>query len=200
MTTALHIQEMPGGDLAPWLDALGELRIRVFREYPYLYDGTLEYERDYLRVYQDCADSRTVLVTNDCGGLIGATTCLPLAAESEEFRKPFSEVGLPVEEYLYLGESVVLPEWRGKGLGKEFFARREAHAARLGLKRMAFCAVDRPEDHAQRPAGYSPLDGFWESMGYEKQTQLRTEFSWKQIGEEKESLKTLSFWTKTCVG
>jgi hypothetical protein len=74
MTTALHIQEIPGTELSPWLDWLGELRIRVFREYPYLYDGILEYEREYLRVDQDCADSRIVLVTNDRCELIGATT------------------------------------------------------------------------------------------------------------------------------
>lgn len=199
MTTALHIQEISGTELAPWLDWLGELRIRVFREYPYLYDGTLEYERGYLGVYQDCADSRIVLVTNDRGELIGATTCLPLAAESMEFQKPFLDAGLSVEDYLYLGESVVLQEWRGKGLGKEFFARREAHAARLGKKYMSFCAVDRAEDHPQRPAGYEPLDGFWASMGYERQPDLRAEFSWKETGEEAESVKNLTFWTKTCV-
>jgi GNAT superfamily N-acetyltransferase len=200
MTTALHILEIPGTELAPWLDVLGELRIRVFHEYPYLYDGTLEYERDYLRVYQDCAESRIVLVADGRGELIGATTCLPLAAEAVEFQKPFLDAGLPVREYLYFGESVVLPEWRGKGLGKEFFTRREAHAVRLGLKRLAFCAVDRPGDHPQRPAGYTPLDGFWESRGFERQPELRAEFAWKETGEAEESLKTLTFWTKTCAG
>lgn len=198
MNAALHILEIPGAELERWVDVLGELRIRVFREYPYLYDGTLEYEREYLRVYQECADSRVVLVTNDRCELVGATTCLPLAAESEEFRKPFIDAGLPVDEYLYFGESVVLPEWRGRGLGKEFFARREAHAVRLGLKRMAFCAVDRAENHVERPAGYEPLDGFWDSMGFIKQPQLRTEFSWKEISEAAETQKTLTFWTKTC--
>ena len=198
MISALHILEIPGPELERWLDVLGELRIRVFREYPYLYDGTLEYEREYLRVYQDCAESRVVLVTNDRCELVGATTCVPLAAESEEFRRPFEDAGLPVGEYLYFGESVVLPEWRGRGLGKEFFMRREAHARSLGLKRLAFCAVDRPDDHPLRPAGYEPLDGFWQSMGFEKQPQLRAEFSWKEIGEAEETKKTLTFWTKTC--
>lgn len=199
MISALHILEIPGTDLERWLDVLGELRIRVFREYPYLYDGTLEYEREYLRVYGECAESRIVLVTNDRCELVGATTCVPLAAESAEFRKPFEEAGLPVGEYLYFGESVVLPEWRGHGLGKEFFARREAHARSLGLKHLAFCAVDRPDDHPQRPAGYETLDGFWKSMGFEKQPQLRAEFSWKEIGEAEETMKTLTFWTKSCV-
>lgn len=198
MTSALHILEIPGTELSRWLDALGELRIRVFREYPYLYDGTLEYEREYLRVYERCADSLVVLVTNERCELVGATTCIPLAAESGDFLKPFIDAGLPVSEYLYCGESVVLPEWRGHGLGKEFFARREAHARRLGLKRMAFCAVDRPDDHPQRPGGYLPLDGFWTAIGFEKVPDLKAEFSWKEVGEPHESPKTLTFWTKTC--
>ena len=71
---------------------------------------------------------------------------MPLADEAPEFRKPFLDAGLAVDNYLYFGESIVLPEWRGVGLGKEFFARREEHARRLGLTATAFCAVDRPED------------------------------------------------------
>jgi GNAT superfamily N-acetyltransferase len=197
MNATLHILEIPGTELERWLDALGELRIRVFREYPYLYDGTLEYEREYLRVYGECAESRVVLVTNDHCELVGATTCLPLAA-SREFQAPFAGAGLPVDEYLYCGESVVLPEWRGRGLGKEFFARREAHARSLGMKKLTFCAVDRPEDHPQRPEDYRGLDGFWQSLGFTKQPHLRAELPWKEIGETEESPKTLTFWIKTC--
>lgn len=194
----LHIQEISGRDITPWLDVLGALRIRVFREYPYLYDGTLEYERDYLRVYQECPDSRIVLVTGDDGTLIGATTCLPLAAESAEFRAPFESAGLPVDDYLYFGESIVLPDWRGRGLGKEFFIRREAHARRLGLGFTTFCAVDRTADHPRRPLDYRPLDPFWTSLGYTRQDHLRAEFSWKEINEPGESPKSLTFWTKPC--
>jgi len=197
MSSALHILEISGPDLTKWLDVVGELRIRVFREYPYLYDGTLEYEREYLRVYEECAESRVVLVTDDRCELVGATTCLPLVVAGE-FRKPFEDAGLPVEEYLYCGESVVLPEWRGHGLGKEFFSRREAHAAHLGLKRMAFCAVERAEDDVRRPADYEPLDVFWQAMGFVRQPELRVGFSWKEIGEVEESPKTLTFWTKEC--
>ena len=133
MSGALTIHEIGGAELEPWLDALGQLRIRVFREFPYLYDGTLDYEREYLRIYQRCDRSRIVLVTGADGELVGATTCMPLADESPEFRKPFLDAGRGVDDWLYFGESIVLPEWRGRGLGKEFFARRELHARRLGL-------------------------------------------------------------------
>jgi GNAT superfamily N-acetyltransferase len=197
MKEPLAILEIDGTELAPWLDALGELRIRVFREYPYLYDGSLRYEREYLGIYQRCGRSRIVLVTTPDGSLIGATTCMPLADETTEFQAPFLKAGIDVNRCLYFGESIVLPEWRGFGLGREFFARREAHARRLGLGTTTFCAVDRPENHPLRPAGYRPLDGFWKALGYAKQAGLQAVFPWKEIGEENESPKTLTFWTKS---
>lgn len=197
MRENLTITEIEGTALAPWIDALGGLRMRVFREFPYLYEGTLEYERDYLRVYQASSRSRIVLVTDKAGLLVGATTCIPLAEESAEFRKSFINSGYEVGRFLYFGESIVLPEWRGLGLGKEFFIRREEHAHRLGLDMTTFCAVDRPAQHPLRPAGYRPLDGFWTSRGYQKQAGLKVEFSWKEIGEEEDSPKTLTFWTKS---
>ena len=197
MSCTWTIREISGGQLEPWLDALGDLRIRVFHEYPYLYDGTLEYERDYLKAYQNCPRSRIVLVTDTTGTLVGATTCMPLADEAPEFKAPFLDAGLGVDDCLYFGESIVLPEWRGQGLGREFFRRREDHARRLGLTTTAFCAVDRPENHPLRPQDYRPLDGFWTAQGYTNQPSPQAVLSWKETGEETESPKTLTFWTKT---
>jgi len=36
---------LTGGRLAQGLDAVARLRIEVFRAHPYLYDGSLDYER-----------------------------------------------------------------------------------------------------------------------------------------------------------
>jgi GNAT superfamily N-acetyltransferase len=197
MHRTFHIHELAGGQLEPWLDALGGLRIRVFRDYPYLYDGSLEYERDYLRVYQRSGNGLVVIVTDTGGNPVGATTCLPLSEEGPEFQLPFLKHGMDPGRILYLGESIVLPEWRGLGLGKEFFTRREAHARCLGLDTAAFCAVDRPDDHPCRPAGYRPLDGFWKTRGFVKRPDLQATFSWKEIGEAAESPKSLTFWMKS---
>src|SRR5205823_1884427 len=97
----------------------------------------------------------------------------------------------------YFGESILLPQLRGRGIGKEFFKRREAHAQKLGFKWTAFCAVDRSADHSLRPMDYSPLDEFWISRGYTKQLGLQATFVWKEIGEDTESPKVLTFWTKS---
>lgn len=193
----LRLIEVEGPGLGPWIPALGGLRIKVFREFPYLYDGDEAYEREYLSVYLRSPRSLAVLALDAEGRPVGATTCLPLEDEQEAFRAPFTSAGLNAADFLYLAESVVLPECRGRGLGREFFTRREAHARRLGLNRTTFCSVDRPADHPTRPAAWKPLDAFWSGLGYVRRPELRAVFPWKELGETQESPKTLTFWTRS---
>ena len=187
--------EVHGPELEPYLDGLGRLRITVFQEYPYLYEGTLEYEHEYLKSYLTSQRSLVALVLND-GEVVGASTCLPMTDEGPEFQEAFINAGYDLETICYFGESILLPEYRGRGLGKEFFTRRENHARKLRSKITTFCAVDRPIDHPLRPSAYQPLDGLWNKQGYVKHPELRASFVWKEIGEAEESPKTLTFWIK----
>ena len=191
----LRLQNFHGSELEPHLDALGALRIAVFHEYPYLYEGTLENERDYLRTYTRSPRSLVVLAFDE-DHLVGATTCLPMVDEGPEFQEAFAKAGHDLSTICYFGESILLPAYRGHGYGKEFFTRREAHVRSLGLQLSTFCAVDRPPDHPLRPAAYRPLDDFWRAQGYTRQPHLQATFIWKEIGEDAESPKTLTFWTK----
>ncbi len=191
-----RLQTFRGPELAPHLDALGELRIAVFHEFPYLYDGSLDYERRYLATYLETPRSLVALAFDE-DRLVGATTCLPLIDEVPDFQAPFHEAGIPVESVCYFGESILLPGYRGRGIGKQFFALRQAHADSLpGIRVTAFCAVDRPDDHPRRPADYRPLDEFWIRQGYVKRPDLRCELGWREIGETEESPKTLTFWLR----
>ncbi|MFZ4766120.1 MAG: GNAT family N-acetyltransferase [Roseimicrobium sp.] len=192
----LTLHELHGAALEPWLDGLGRLRISVFREYPYLYEGTLEYERDYLRTYVNAPESLVVLVTDAQNAVVGATTCIPLRDEGPEFQAPFLQQGIDLNTVCYFGESLLQSAYRGRGLGKEFFLRREAHARTLGARWTAFCAVDRAADHPERPEGYRPLDTFWSAQGYTKRPGMQAVFVWKEITEPAESPKTLTFWLK----
>lgn len=197
MERAVQLVGCVGQAIEPWLDALGELRIRVFREYPYLYDGDLAYERDYLKRYAGSPEGLVVIAVDDAGRAVGATTGLPMKHEGEEFRSAFEQAGIDITHVFYFGESILLPAWRGRGIGKAFFDRREAHALRSGYRTTTFCAVDRPANHPMRPADYRPLDGFWESRGYRRQPELRAQFSWKETGSAEETRNTLTFWTRT---
>lgn len=194
--TDTHITTLQGAAIEPHLEALAELRIRVFRDFPYLYDGDRDYEARYLQRYAECPDSLFVLAFAG-ERLVGAATAMPLTAECEEFRAPFERAGHDLRRIFYYGESVLLPDYRGHGIGKAFMREREEHAARAGFDRVAFCAVERPADHPAQPADYRPLHGFWHGRGYRRQPELATRFAWKDIGEAGESEKPMVFWLKS---
>lgn len=197
----LRIQRFSGAALYPYLPELAKLRIAVFREFPYLYDGSLEYEQKYMRTYADSQDSVIAIAFDDSGSdgerVVGASTALPLEHEPPHVQAPFATHGWSVGQVFYLGESVLLPEYRGGGAGVRFFAEREAHAKSLGrFTATAFCAVFRPVDHPRRPRSYVPLDAFWKKRGYRKHPELVTNFNWQDLDESSQSPKKMEFWLK----
>lgn len=188
----LTVSLCQGSAIAPHLPALARLRIRVFRDFPYLYDGELSYESDYLGRYAENPNSLFVLAF-DREELVGAATGQPLENEVDEFRQPFITNGIDPERVFYYGESVLLPTYRGSGTGKRFLAEREAHAKRQRFDIAAFCAVERPADHPAEPADYRSLQGFWNAHGYQRHGELATTFAWRDIGEQAESHKPWCF-------
>jgi GNAT superfamily N-acetyltransferase len=208
MTTHQHdnieIRRVTGDELERYIPELARLRIQVFGEYPYLYRGDPDYEARYLRTYSRAQGSVVVLAL-DGPRVVGASSALPLAEETDEVIAPFAANGYAIGEVFYLGESVLLSEYRGRGIGVRFFQEREAHARALAMDPtskfgplcwFAFCAVERDPNDPRRPNGYVPLDDFWHKRGYQRQPQLRTEFSWREHDEAAESPKPMVFWLK----
>ena len=74
--SAVEIRPVSGIAVEPWLDELADLRIRIVRDYPYLYDGSVEYERDYLDRY-DRSKQRGVVLALEYNRLLGAATGVP---------------------------------------------------------------------------------------------------------------------------
>lgn len=177
------------------LDAVAALRIDVFRDWPYLYDGSTAYEREYLDAYAGSDDSVFVLAF-DGDAVIGASTGLPLADDSAEFRAPFEARGIDASKVFYLGESVLLPQYRGHGIGHAFFDHREAHARSLGrFDTTAFCAVDRDADDPRRPEAHRGNDAFWLKRGYARQTGMTMRLRWNEVGHG-EIEHALTFWLR----
>ena len=191
----LDYRTLTGEEVEAALDDLARLRIEVFRAWPYLYDGDLAYERQYMSSYRD--NPRAVLVAAfDGDRIVGASTGTPLLGHDDQFAKAFAEVDIPMADVFYCAESVLLPEYRGQGAGHVFFDIREAHARSLGYLYSAFCGVIRPDDHPARPDAYVPLDGFWRKRGYRKLDGAIAIFRWKDHGQPEETPKPLQFWIK----
>lgn len=191
----LRIALLTGPAFEDQLDALADLRITVFRDWPYLYDGDRNYERDYLAAY---VRSEKAVVVGAFSGerLIGAATAAPMADHAPEFVEPFRARGMDIASLYYFGESVLLPEWRGRGIGHDFFDHRETAARAHGFRGACFCAVIRPLDHPMRPADHSPLDPFWRKRGYELIDGLIAQYPWKDLGGTGETDHPMQFWLR----
>ncbi|MFM5885977.1 MAG: GNAT family N-acetyltransferase [Novosphingobium sp.] len=192
---SLTVRPLTGGEIDAAIDDLARLRIEVFAAYPYLYDGDAAYEADYLREFVAARDA-VLVAAFDGAAIVGAATASPMDASKAEFRAPFEARGIDTATLFYFGESVLLPGYRGQGIGHAFFDHREAHAAAWGAAATYFAAVVRPDDHPTRPAGYVPLDGFWRKRGYAPLPGVVTELAWKEHGEAAESPKPMQYWIR----
>lgn len=190
----IRTRSLTGDAVAEVLDDLARLRIAVFRDWPYLYDGDLDYERDYLRAYQ--SPGAVVVAAYDRARMIGAATGAPMEDHADDFAAAFAARPEPLDQIFYCAESVLLPDYRGHGLGHAFFDGREAQARALGRRYSAFCRVVRPDDHPLHPRDYRPLDGFWRKRGYAPLPGVVAEFEWKDIGQDAPTRKPLQFWMR----
>lgn len=192
---AVTVETLPTARIGEAIYALAALRIAVFREWPYLYDGDAAYERAYLADFAAAPDAVLVLA-RDGDAIVGAATASPMAAQSAEIQAPFVRGQRDISDLFYFGESVLLPGYRGQGIGHAFFDHREAAARAAGARRACFCAVQRPADHPLRPSDYRPLDSFWARRGYAKVTGLITHLGWLDIGNQVATLHPMQFWAR----
>ena len=191
----IDIRSLTGDAAHRYLDDVAALRIAVFRHWPYLYDGDMDYEREYLAAYAASPRSVFVLAMHE-GRVVGAATGIPLADDADAFRAPFEAQGLPVEDVFYFGESVLLTGYRGRGIGHAFFDRREAHARALGgFRWTAFAAVDRAVDDPRRPFAHRDNDAFWHKRGYTRREGMTMQLEWNEQGEG-EIDHPLTFWMR----
>lgn len=194
----IKVQTFTGKALHQYIGDLAALRIEIFKNYPYLYDGSLEYEKAYLNTYVQ-SDRSAIIIAFDGREVIGASTCIPMEEEGEGVKKAFENSPISLNKVLYLGESVLKENYRGQGIGVAFFEHRENHARYLQMDYTAFCAVIRPEDHPLQPEGYQPLDRFWKNRGYQIQPDMKAKMIWKDVDLSKETEKELVFWVKKII-
>jgi hypothetical protein len=105
----LTFETLSGAALTARLDALAVLRIRVFREWPYLYDGDAAHEARYLAAYAQSPGALVVSASAPEGVAVGMATCQPGQEASEKLRASWASAGLDAASLCYFGVCVLLP-------------------------------------------------------------------------------------------
>ncbi|NMJ42302.1 GNAT family N-acetyltransferase [Roseomonas sp. JC162] len=191
----LRFETLRGAALRDRLADLARLRIAVFREWPYLYEGNPAYEETYLVAFAE-SPGAALIAAFDGDQVVGCATCQPMTEAEEVVPQAFRSRGLDPSRWCYFGESVLLADYRGRGAGVRFFELREAHARALGLQAAAFCSVTRNDNDPRRPKAYVPLDAFWRKRGYERRGDVSLVFDWQEVGDDRKTPHALGFWVK----
>ena len=187
----------PANGLEEHIGDIARLRVSVFRDWPYIYEGTDASEREYLAGFM--SSKRAVCVSAfDGDQMVGASTGLPIDDEPDEIRAPFAKNSIDTSAIFYAAESVLLPAYRGQGIYRSFMSEREAFAKNLGgFQSIVFCGVIRPDDHPLKPRHAEPLDNVWRHFGYAPCHGLECTMSWLDRGDTEETVKSLRFWEKS---
>ena len=200
MNDSMEITErlLTGAAIADALDDLAALRLDIFPEYPYLYQGSREDELAYLATYAEAPDA-CVILTDDGLTVIGAATGMPLIHEDAHMLDAFAGTTFPLNEIYYVGELLFRPAYRNCGLGQKLLDRLESHIRSLGRYRRLTCAtVERPEDHPLRPSDYIPIARFLARTGFVRLPGVTTHFIWRETDGVKRD-HPMQFWSKELI-
>jgi GNAT superfamily N-acetyltransferase len=187
------MQVVRGEAFGEHIEELGQFRIAIFREYPYLYDGDMAYERAYLERYAAHPDS-ILLRVDDEKGMVGACTGLPLQCEPDTFQAAFPESDR--EKLFYIGELILRADARSHGLGTQLFSAMLDLIERERYPKICLCMVEREKTHPLRPENYISPEPLARKFGFAKCDLARAELSWRDIGEQHETAKPMQIWYK----
>lgn len=166
----LEIALHRGDALGAWIDRTARMRLEVFSGWPYLYEGTLEIERKYFEAFQGRSGAVVVEARLD-GEFAGLATAIAferdlyiLSRSKEIFRAAGEDPGA----FFYLGELLVEPRCRGRGIGRALLEEVRAEGRSQGLSRCCLMAVERPLDHPSRPRDFREPVPLWVEAGFRR--------------------------------
>ena len=184
-----------GIEAGEFIDQIGRLRISMFAEFPYLYKGTIEDERAYLPIYCNSRNSRIILFF-DQDQLVGFSSSVPLVEEYEVVQEPFIANNIDRNQYLYVGEIMLLKEYRSFNNVYDIIKIHDISAREQGFSFLTALTVDREENHPAKPEGYRDLAKLWQKCGWEQPLNLKAKIEYPRVDLGTYGINMLSVWTR----
>jgi GNAT superfamily N-acetyltransferase len=188
------IQFFKESEALAYIPELAKLRIEIFKEYPYLYDGDFEYEQKYLSKFVHAPESLIALVF-DTDKIVGAFSGLPMRYEEGNLQSVWEE---ELDSLYYFSELLLLPGYRKFGIGSQLMSQAEKWVEQLDTEytKLVLATVIRAENHPSKPIDYQSLNTLWEKFDYTLLKGKTCTIAWKELGEIIESEKPMQFWSK----
>lgn len=174
-----------------------DLSLIIYREYPYLYEGTQEEYLPLIQHYAQSENSIACLLLDD-EKPIGIAIGMPMNVMRENYKQPIlHSEAVNIDSLFYLGEFLLLEAYRGKGFGKQMYREFERLVKEKGnFTTLCFCKISEFESHPLMPVKYKPLDDFWIKLGFEKVENLNFSVVWRNVDEVEDSPHHLVYWMK----
>lgn len=199
MLTKLILSLFIGAQCSEMINTVSDLRITMFKEYPYLYQGDKEYEKHYVKAYvQERGMVIKAAVKEELAGVI---TGIPLVEDAETFpeaKQAFVQQGFIPEQFYYIGEVMVMPQFRKKGIAAALFNALEKQAQKWNYEKFCFVTIEHDKNHSLKPANYEDPAAVWRKLGYSK-TSVTIPAKYPTIcadGSVQEIENTFVFWVK----
>ena len=194
---------LSGDSIQPILSFIEQMRLSYFREYPYLYEGTLQEERVYSAWFSKLKDSMVAVVyyNNKPVGFLTGTSFVDFSEHYTGSLTLFRNAGLDPEQYYYFGEVIIQKEHRGNSLSRKLFELLEQYVRDLGYTKTCL-VTESHKTHPCKPTDYRELDGLWIRLGYIK-TSAGITFKWNTLqvnGTKERQEHVLMYWIKDLVG
>ena len=189
-----------GNEGAHLIGIVSDMRITYFREFPYMYKGNLEYEKEYIS--ELTSHKKSMIVTASINSkIVGISTALPLTSDADilkEVYNLFEKKSYAPKEIYYYGEVIVLPSYRRKGIANQLYHLHEQQALKWKYKYACLAVVVRDKDDPRKPNQYLSTDIIWPKLGFKKEN-IYFNYHWPTVlsdGQVKDVQNTMVFWTK----
>lgn len=177
----MEFQVVTGHRLKKYINTIASLRMAVFREYPYLYDGSMDSEEAYLKSYASSKNSILVMA-RDKEETVGVVAGMPLIEMDEVFQSPFEKHNVAIHSIFYLGDMLLLKEYRGRGIGSKIYKMFEDLVRKnKQYQTIAIAEILRDKNDPRQPKNYVSADKFWASLHYAKHPEIVIQIPYKEV-------------------
>lgn len=192
----MEIEIVHGPITSRHAELVTSMRMSIFREYPYFYAGDLKTEAEYVEIYTKSPRSIFVLA-KEGKKVIGLVTGIPLQDMDEDLTAPIKKAVLDLQPIYYLGEILLLKEFRGKGIGYQMYKAFEKTVRGQHCYTMiAIIRIDEKQNHAKKPKDYKSLQEFWTRLGFVEDLNLSLKVPYQEIDHADKTSHTFYYSLK----